>query len=219
VWNYHGTPHAGLGGLTPLEMMQRHVLGVDREPVRLRRIPLVLREHPELLHDPVLCRVRGNLGRGERPYISFFHVRYTSEQLVRRSALIGRTLRVRFDPMDLRRVQVTTEAGDILDDLLASGPWRHEPHSLRLRQQVFAAKRKRQLEVGEGENAIEAFLALRRKEAGKRRRAASDLAQVQQERASAKPTQVPEVAKPPAPVLVTGSVKGKQLRISRGYAR
>lgn len=24
VWNYHGTPHAGLGGLTPLEMMRRH---------------------------------------------------------------------------------------------------------------------------------------------------------------------------------------------------
>lgn len=219
VWNYHGTPHAGLGGLTPLEMMQRHVLGIDREPVRLRRIPEALREHPELLQDPVLCRVRGNLGRGERPYISFFHVRYTSEQLARRSAWIGRTLRVRFDPLDLRRLQVTTSTGEILDDLLASGPWRHEPHSLRLRQQVFAAKRRRQLEVGEGENPIEAFLALRRKEAGKRRRAASDLAQVQHERATAKPSQVHEVTMPPTPVLVTGPVKGKQLRIRRGYAR
>lgn len=219
VWNYHGTPHAGLGGSTPLEMMQRHVLGIGREPVRLRRIPKALRRHPELLQDPVLCRVRGNLGRGERPYISFFHVRYTSEQLTRRSALIGRKLRVRFDPMDLRRLQVTTSTGDLLDDLLASGPWRHEPHSLRLRQEVFAAKRKRQLEVGEGENPIEAFLALRRKEAGKRRRAASDLAQVQHERATAKPSQMPEVGMPPAPVLVTGPIKGKELRIRRGYAR
>jgi putative transposase len=96
---------------------------------------------------------------------------------------------------------------------------RREPHSLRLRQQVFAAKRKRQHEVGEGENPIEAFLALRRKEARKRRRAASDLAQVQQERATAKPSQVPEVTMPSTPALVTGPVKGKQLRIRRGYAR
>jgi hypothetical protein len=219
VWNYHGTPHAGLGGSTPLEMMQRHVLGIGREPVRPRLIPAVLREHPELLQDPVLCHVRGNLGRGERPYVSFFHVRYTSEQLTRRSALIGRKLRVRFDPMDLRRLQVTTEKGDLLDDLWASGPWRHEPHSLRVRQQVFAAKRRRQLEVGEGENPIDAFLALRRKEAGKRRRAASDLAQVQHDRAMAKPSQVPEDRASPTPKLVTGPIKGNELRIKRGYTR
>jgi transposase InsO family protein len=227
VWNYHGTPHAGLGGLTPLEMMQRHVLGIGREPVRLRLIPLALRERPELLHDPVLCRVHGNLGRGERPYITFFHVRYTSEWLARHSGLVGQRLRIHYDERDLRRLRASTEDGQVLDDLQASGPWRHEPHSLLVRQEVFKAKRRRQLEFGAGDNPIEAFLALRRKEAGKRRRAASDIAQVQRERkaTSAKSTAGAPESSPPASQLsepassqlVSGPVKGKRLRIEPGY--
>ncbi|MDR6861316.1 helix-turn-helix domain-containing protein [Variovorax guangxiensis] len=229
VWNYHGTPHAGLGGFTPLEMMQRHVLGIGREPVRLRLIPQPLRERPELLHDPVLCRVHGNLGRGERPYITLFHVRYTSAWLAQRSGLIGQRLRIHYDEGDLRRVRASTQDGQVLEDLLASGPWRHEPHSLLVRQEVFKAKRKRQLDFGTSDNPIEAFLALRRKDAGKRRRSASDIAQVQRERkkASSKTRANPTPPSPPAEPtaqaassqLVTGPVKGQRLRIERGFAR
>ncbi|MDM0116815.1 Mu transposase C-terminal domain-containing protein [Variovorax sp. J22R133] len=230
VWNYHGTPHAGLGGFTPLEMMQRHVLGIGREPVRLRLIPQPLRECPELLHDPVLCRVHGNLGRGERPYITFFNVRYTSEWLAQRSGLIGQRLRIHYDENDLRRVRASTQDGQVLEDLLASGAWRHEPHSLWVRQEVFRAKRRRQLEFGTGDNPIEAFLALRRMDAAKRRRSASDIAQVQRERktASAKakarvnptpPSSVEPTAVPALSQLVTGPVKAKRLRIEPGYTR
>ncbi|KDP87745.1 hypothetical protein CF70_034675 [Cupriavidus sp. SK-3] len=224
VWNYHGTPHAGLGGLTPLEMMRRHVLGIGRQPVRLRLIPKPLRERPVLLHDPVLCRVHGNLGRGERPYITFYHVRYTSERLARSSGLIGQRLRIHYDPTDVRTLWACTEDGHMLDDLFASGQWRNEPHSLRLRQEIFKAKRARQLDFGPGENPIEAFLALRRKQAGKRRRSASDIAQVQRERRTASrlvPTTAADAvtsAPPPTP-LATGPVKGKALRIARGYSR
>ena len=64
VWNYHGTPHSGLGGLTPLERLSQQVNGVGQSPLRLRRVPEALRNHLELLHDPALCRVHGNVGRG-----------------------------------------------------------------------------------------------------------------------------------------------------------
>jgi len=50
IWNYHGTPHSALGGLTPLEMMSRHVLGINRPAVRLRVLPALLRKQPALLH-------------------------------------------------------------------------------------------------------------------------------------------------------------------------
>lgn len=222
VWNYHGTPHAGLGGLTPLEMMRRHVLGIGREPVRLRLIPKALRERPEQLHDPVLCRVHGNLGRGERPYITFYHVRYTSERLAKSSGLIGKQLRIHYDPSDLRRIWACTEDGHTLDDLFASGKWRNEPHSLRLRQQIFKAKRASELDFGPADNPIEVFLALRRKQAAKRRRAASDIAQVQRERQTAKPPPSASgtvVTVQPPMQLAKGPVKGKVLRIARGYAR
>lgn len=224
IWNYHGTPHASLGGLTPLEMMRRHVLGIGREPVRLRRLPLPLRQLPELLHDPVLCKVHGHLARGERPHITYMHVRYTSTQLAKRSALVGQSLRVHVNPYDLRQLVTTTEDGEILEPLLASGPWRKHAHPLWLRQAFFKAKRKRQLEFAAGDDPIEAFLALRRKEATKRKRAASDVARVQRERAqggAAKPAAVetPSTETPAAPLLATGPVKGRPLRIARGFAR
>lgn len=217
VWNYHGTPHSSLGGLTPLERMSQQVDGVGRSPIRLRRVPEALRNRLELLHDPAYCLVHGNLGRGERPYISFMHVRYTSEQLARSSNLIGKQLRVYFDAKDLRTLRAFTEDGQPLQDLSASGPWRHEPHSLRMRQEVFKAKRNKQLEFVTGESPIDAFVKLRRAKAPKSRRAASDLARIQRERRDA-PAIAPNPVQPSAQ-LATGVVKGKKLRIARGFAR
>lgn len=217
VWNYHGTPHAGLGGLTPLERMSQQVNGVGQPPIRLRRLPEGLRDRLELLHDPALCRVRGNIGRGERPYISYMHVRYTSDQLTRRSDLIGKPLRVYVDHRDLRTLRAFTHDGQPLSDLQASGIWRHEPHSLRLRQEVFKARRDKQLAFVAGESPIEAFVKLRRAKATKSRRAASDLARIQRERRESPPG--PSAPQQPPSQLAQGPVKGKNLRILRGFAR
>lgn len=217
VWNYHGTPHSGLGGLTPLERLSQQVQGVGQEAICLRKLPEPLRERLELLHDPYICQVRGNVGRGERPYISFMHVRYTSEQLTRRSNLIGKKLRIYFDAKDIRTLRAFTQDGHPIEDLLASGPWRHEPHSLRLRQEVFKAKREKKLTFSLGESPIDAFVKLRRGAASKSRRAASDLARVQRERRDAPPSEPTAVQ--PSSQLVSEPVKGKPLRIARGFAR
>ena len=228
IWNYHGTPHSGLGGLTPLEMMRPHVLGIDRPPLRLRILPPLLREQPQLLHDPVLCQVRGQIARGERPYITYMHVRYTSAQMAKRPGLVGQQLRVHADPQDLRQLVVSTSAGEILEPLLASGPWRNHAHSLWLRRAFFKAKRERQLDFADGDDPIEAFLAHRRKEARRSKRAASDIARVQHERAKPSssnadlsamnaPQDAPELR--PVPGLVSGPVKARTLRIEPGFSR
>ena len=230
IWNYHGTPHAGLGGLTPLEAMRQQLLGIRTEPVSLRRLHPTLRKHPQLLHDPVLCRVRGNLARGERAHISYLHVRYTSDQLTRRPSLIGANLRIHVDPTDLRTVLATTVEGEILEPLQASGAWRNERHSQWLRQAFYKAKRQRELNFAMGEDPIEAFLLLRKREATKRKRAANDIARVQHERARQVERAPP--AKEPVPdsttsssnslpdvlaaQLSSGPVKPRKLRIEPG---
>ena len=68
-----------------------------------------------------------------------------------------------------------------------------------------------------GGRSIEAFLKLRRAQAPKQRRAASDIARVQRDRA--KP--LAEVAPAPsAPAQrAQGEVKGRRLRIARGFGR
>lgn len=228
IWNYHGSPHAGLGGLTPLEAMHQQLAGIRTEPISLRRLHPTLRKHPQLLHDPVLCRVRGNLARGERAHISYLHVRYTSDQLTRRPSLLGEYLRVHVDPTDLRTVLATTADGEILEPLLASGAWRTERHSQWLRQAFYKAKRQRELNFAMGEDPIEAFLLLRKREATKRKRAANDVARVQHERVRQiknAPTHdplsdstsignsLPEVLAAQLPI---GPVKPRKLRIEPG---
>jgi putative transposase len=230
IWNYHGTPHSSHGGHTPLSVMRRHVLGEANEapgpapgPMRLRRLPPLMQQHPALLHDPVLCKVHGNVARGQRPYITYMHVRYTSKELAISQRLVGQRLRIHVDPSDLRELTAVTEDGQILQPLLASSVWRHEAHSLWLRREFFKAKRARELNVEEGQNPIEAFVEQRRRKAGKRKRAASDIARVQHERlgitATAADQTTPSLQSPALSQLAKGPVKSKKLRIRPGFAR
>ena len=228
VWNYNGTPHSSLGGLTPLEVMQHHVLGIGRDPVRLRHLPATLQRQPRLLHDPIECVVHGNPGRGERPHISYLHVRYTSKQLANRSDLIGKAIHIHIDPQDLRAVTAVTSDGEIMEPLWASGPWRNHVHSVWLRREFFAAKRLKQLDSADGNDPIASFVALRKKAASTSKRAATDVARIEKEQRQrtneqATPTDAgvpPEnVATNPLSQLVSGPVKGKSLHIARGFAR
>jgi putative transposase len=232
VWNYNGTPHSALGGRTPLDALQRDVLGIGRKAARLRYLPLPLQRDPRLLHAGVECVVHGQLARGQRPHISYLHVRYTSEQLAQRADLIGKALRIHVDPHDLRAVTAVAPGGEILQPLLASGPWRHQIHSVWLRRAFFAAKRKRLLQFDAEMDPVGRFLELRQKEAQRSKRAASDLARVQQAQRrrpakllAAPPSTVTTAGPASAPAatvldqLVTGPVKGKRLKIARGFAR
>lgn len=234
VWNYNGTPHSALGGLTPLEVMHHHVLGIGRDPVLLRHLPETYRLNPRLLHDPVDCVVHGQAARGERPYITYMHVRYSSDQLSRRSDLLGKAIRVHIDPQDLRELTAVAPGGEVLSPLLASGPWRTHRHSLWLRREFFSAKRARKLDHLSGLDPIASFMEMRKREAVKSKRAASAVARAQHE-SRPKPTfasavesssQTALTSPSPSPStldpmsqMVSGPVVGKTLRIARGFAR
>ncbi len=225
IWNYHGTPHSGLGGATPLEVMTRQLHAMDAEHgdvCALRRLPELLRAHPALLQDPVQCLVRGNAARGERPYITYMHVRYTSAQLAKSGRLLGKKLRVYSDPSDLRTLLAVSPEGEVLQPLLASSIWRHERHSLWLRREFFRAKRLRTLAFDADDDPIEAFVRQRRQAARKKsggkasKRAASDLARAQRDRRTeakadhaAAPTGRPAVLDQ----LASGPVRATRLRI------
>lgn len=226
IWNHHGTPHSGIGGITPLEMISRHVLGINRPAARLRVLPALPRKQPALLHDPISCVVRGQVARGEKPYITYMHVRYTSAQLAGRPGLVGQSLRVHADPQDLRQLVVTTGASEMLDPLLASGAWREHRHSLWLRQAFFKAQRQRQLNFAAGQDPIEGFLTLRRKQASKSKRAATDISRAEHERAKGrrsatdqhKPAE-PSAATAQPPAMASRNVAPRPIRIARGFAR
>jgi hypothetical protein len=147
VMNFNGTPHGVLGsGRTPLEAMR---IGIRDRRVLLRHLPQALRGNLCLLQSVHPARVRGHVGRGEKPHISFYHVRYTGEGLARRPDLIGKRLRNYYDADDVRVLRVFLADGTELGELKAGGLWSATPHSLEVRKRIFKAKRLRQLNFGQ----------------------------------------------------------------------
>jgi transposase InsO family protein len=146
LWNHHGTPHPGLDGQTPLDVMRRQVMGdasAGIAPLRLRQLPLLMQQYPALLLDPVPCIVRANTAGRRQPHITYLHVRYTSAQLAASPALVGQHLRVHVDPQDLRQLTAVTHDGQVLEPLRAASIWGIEAHTLWMRREFFKAKRAR----------------------------------------------------------------------------
>jgi putative transposase len=231
IWNYHGTPHSALGGATPLEVMTRHLHAMVHaehgDVCALRRLPELLRTYPTLLNDPVQCLLRCNAARGERPYITYMHVRYTSAQLAKSGRLLGKKLRVYSDPSDLRTLVAVTPDGEVLEPLLASSVWRYERHSLWLRREFFKAKRTRMFDADADDDPIEAFVKQRRQAARKKsgrkasKRAASDLARAQRDRRTDPGADTSQAAAPTGRAavldqLATGPVRATRLHIEPG---
>jgi putative transposase len=218
VWNYNGTPHGGLGSAgTPLEAMTAAIRG---RRTLLRHLPLSLRGNLCLLQSAHPARIRGDINRGEKPHISFYHVRYTSHRLARAPDLIGKPLRVYYDASDIRVLRAFLADGTELGELKAGGIWATTPHSLEVRQRIFHAKRLRQLQFGDADDPVEAYLQFKRGQSKRSRKVASEIAQIKEGIGEAKRNSIadddPNGAERPLPLAV-GPVKAHRLRIPSGF--
>jgi hypothetical protein len=219
VWNYNGTPHGGLGGArTPLEAMSAAIRG---RRTLLRHVPPSLHGNMCLLQNVHMARVRGHVNRGEKPHISFYHVRYTSRELVAAPHLIGKQLRIYYDIGDVRTLRAFLADGAELGELKAGGLWSTTPHSLDLRKRIFRAKRLRQLKFDVADDPVDIYLRYKRGRSKQSRRAASEIAEIKDAIRSRR--QFPttnsepkeEVCRLP---LAEGPVRARRLRIPSGFA-
>jgi hypothetical protein len=171
--SYHGTPHSGLNGVTPLEAMEFFV----RERGQLLAwLPEVRRRTLCLMQSALHCLVRGYLALGVRPHINLFRVRYTNMVLACSAQLIGQSLRVYINADDLRCVRAFLADGSELGVLEAQGAWRVVPHNLTLRKEIMKARGCRRSGNTLTGNPIEAYVQTKVAEAKRSRRAASDVA-------------------------------------------
>jgi transposase InsO family protein len=174
IGSYHGTPHCGLNGLTPLEAMEFFVRGTGH---MLTWLPEARRRTLCPMQSARRCRVRGYLALGVRPHINLFGVRYTNTVLACSAQLIGELLRVYMNADDLRCVRAFLADGTELGVLEAQGAWRVMPHNLILRREIMKVKENKHTRNMVDGNPIEAYVQTKVAEAKKSRRAASDLAQ------------------------------------------
>lgn len=98
-----------------------------------------------LLHEAKIVTIKGQPGTGLRPYINFISVRYTSPLLASSPALIGKKLRIYYDPRDIRVVKAFFDDGTELGILSAARPWCFTPHSLKVRREIFKLLAERKL--------------------------------------------------------------------------
>ena len=217
VWNYNGAPHSGLGGRTPLEAM---TAAIRRRQTLLRYLPEALRANLCLLQSAHRGRVRGNVSRGDKPHVSFYHVRYTSPALAQSPHLIGKHLRIYYDVDDIRVLRAYLPDGTELGELSVGGLWRRTPHSLDTRRRIFRAKRLRQIRFDELEDPVETYLNYKRAQSKRSRKAASEIAHIKQGIAADKSrpaSDQPDEAADRLPLAV-GPVKARVLRIPPGFA-
>lgn len=166
--NYNGTPHDGLGGRSPIEVMHHFA---QKPGMVWRTLAQRYRQNLMLLQPVHQAIVRGNLRHGVRPYINLYGVRYSSSVLGEAAGQIGKPLRVYFDPEDMRVVIAFLESGEEVGPLRAARPWDQTPHSLRLRQEILRLKRLKEIDYGDLSDPVEAYLKYqRRKSRAKQRR-------------------------------------------------
>ena len=171
--DYNGDSHDGLGGRTPMEAV-RYFLAKQSTP--LRTLALSRRNDVVLLQESQVVPVKGSVAKGVRPYINFHGARYSNDVLSGNAALIGKNLRIYFDSRDLRRLRAYFANGDELGVLIAARPWCFTAHSLKVRREILRLRALGKLRYRDGDDAVEAWTHYKRKQAGRSRRAARDLA-------------------------------------------
>lgn len=175
--DYNGQSHTGLGGRSPLEAMR---YWLNKPGVAIRQLPAHKRKQLMLLQEARITPIVGGGKSGRQPHINFEGVRYTSDLLRSKPELIGKKLKIYFNIKDIRQIFAFFEDGSELGALLAAKSWRKTAHSLRLRKEILRLVRLGKLQYREGDDAIEAWAAYKRRIAATDKRAATALARQQQ---------------------------------------
>jgi putative transposase len=162
IADYNGTPHTGLGYLTPLETIRQRV-----DTKYLNLIPEEKRRELEFLTLEAKRKVCGSVNAGKRPYISYEGATYRSDLLSSCIELIGTELSLLVNVEDLRVIKAFLPDGSEFGYLTASGKWGVVPHSLKTRKEINKLKERKVIRFTERDSPVEVYrnyLASKRKD-------------------------------------------------------
>lgn len=152
ISGYNATPHASLGGRTPLEYFE-YCLRTSGQTLRVADPGAVNRIHA--LRKRV--RVRGSMAEGRRPFIEFMGARYSNDYLKRSFDLIGQEVTIEVDTQDPRVITVFGPNGGELGKMYAGAPWNLLPHTVEIRRAYYRAVRAGKISASTN-NAVVALL-------------------------------------------------------------
>jgi hypothetical protein len=170
---YNATPHDGLNGRTPLEVVVHSVRG---RSAMLTWLPEAKRQTLCLMQTPLHATVRGYLHQGQRPHINFHGVRYTNMVLASTATFLGQMLRIYYNSQDLRTVRAFAADGSEIGVLKAQGAWGEILRDLKLRQEVLRLRGRKRLSGTILNEYLDAYVSDKLHKAKGSRRCASDAA-------------------------------------------
>lgn len=173
--NYNG--EVGASGRSPLEAMTHHIA---KRRGFIRSVPREQRGKIRLIQQARIVTIRGSLKDGVRPHVNFEHVRYTSDVLGNNPGLIGKKVKIYFNPFDIRFLTAFFVDGAELGVLTAARPWCYTPHSLRVRQDIHRLKALGKLKIGADDDPVEVWVKKKRAEAARSKSARHQLAKHRQ---------------------------------------
>lgn len=141
IAQYNNTPHSAINGFSPLEVMKQRL----NRGLLPNYLEIEKRSNFMLDYITVTRKIRGKLGTGRRPYITFEGAEYRSDVLSKSFDLVGHTLTLRLNPDDIRTCKTFFEDGSEFCDLYVVGKWQNCPHSLAQRKAANALLNEKKL--------------------------------------------------------------------------
>lgn len=172
--NLNSEAQGGLGGRSSIEAMNYFTSKPDflNEP-----IPQSRRGEVFLMRKEVVLTIRG--GQGELMHVNYKEVRYTSKVLATRHELKGHQLRCYVIEKNICQIRAFFMDGTELGMLVASRQWARTPHSLRTRKEINRLIKLGKLRVGDSDDVVAAYIAMKKTEAATNKRSASRMAAAQ----------------------------------------
>lgn len=156
ISDYNGRPHSSLQGHSPLEIF---CLRRDQNSLPPNVLPEAFRD-PDLFvmaRQSVIVRTSSKYGGA---YINFAYLKYKNPDVLR-SDSVGRTMFIEYSREDVSFVRLLDEDGAFVGILSPPHPWYLQPHSLKVRSELWLATKDGQFQFARNEMPFEAFRRLK----------------------------------------------------------
>lgn len=166
--NENATPAAASFNIAPLERLRRQIETGVLQP----RYLAPDKRKPFFFAQPLRVKVLADKAKGQRPYVNYLYMRYSSTELAKDYTMVGKSLLLRPDLRNLRTVMLFREDGRVYGPVQVLGRWGSFPHDQRIRRLFGRLKREGELGERADDRPLEAlFEHLRKKAPGDRKAA------------------------------------------------
>ncbi|MGE8360324.1 MULTISPECIES: DDE-type integrase/transposase/recombinase [Pseudomonadaceae] len=170
ISDYNGRPHSSLQGHSPLGVF---CLCGDQNSLPPNTLPDALREPTlfSMARESVVVRTSSKYGGA---YVNFAYLKYKNPDVLR-SDSVGRHMFVEYSREDVSFLRLLDEDGTFVGVLRAPHPWYLQPHSLKVRSELWKATKQGQFQFARNETPTEAFRRLKLATGDTSRRVATTL--------------------------------------------